>query len=195
MSAWRSRLEAQLAAVLAELEEARGRVASLEDRADDLQRRLADGEEHSDDDVTEYYSSGSDSDGGESDEGGSSDSESGEPPELPDRLDDPEGDDEEAPAQPDVTEEDRAEEAKLSTELGMDMGKLCDDVAAHIKPVEHKLCFEARKYVRTLAAAALRSRRVRDSGFVYPPEMENLVCGGATQARAPRARALSRSPR
>ena len=167
-SAWQ---EARLAAVLAELDEASARAEALGEEADELQRRLADGRAGEELTDNERFESGSESD-----------SES-EEPELPKRLDEQDGDEEGAPVLPYFSDADRALEAQLSAELGVDVSALCDRVVAHIRPTEHWLCFDARAYVRTLAAAVLRSRRVRDNGFVYPPEMDNLVCGGVTQAR------------
>ena len=187
----RERLEARLNAVLAELEEARARVEALEQQADALQRQLQGEGGDSDDDLTEIYDPDSDDDGAS--DSGSSDS--GDLPELPEPLDDPDGDDEDAPDQPDLKPEDALLEAQLSEELGFDVGQTCDWVIAHIKPVERKLCFDARKYVRTLLVASLRSRLRRDSQFIYPTECENLVCGGATQVRLVTRGVVARSAR
>jgi hypothetical protein len=111
-------------------------------------------------------------------------------------LEEPSDDDEEPPAPPIPApqEEELAEETALSTELGINVTELCDWVIKQVKPVEGELRFKGRKYVRTLLVATQRARRrhPEHEGFVFPPEVEQLVCGGATQARARRAVALAR---
>jgi hypothetical protein len=57
-----------------------------------------------------------------------------------------------------------------------------------LRPVEGELRFDAREYVRTLFGAVLRAAKRHpapsvNAGFVFPDETEQLVCGGATQAR------------
>jgi hypothetical protein len=95
--------------------------------------------------------------------------------------------DDEPPAPPiPAPQEELAEEKALSAELGINVTELCDWVIKQVKPVEGELRFDTRKYVKTLLVATQRARlrHPEHEGFVFPPEVEQLVCGGATQARA-----------
>jgi hypothetical protein len=168
----------------------RDRLTLLEVEADDLRRQLSETPtpyELGKEPLEDLFAFGED-------DSSSSDSDT-EQPELPPLLTDPDGEEEEAPDQPRVTAEELAEEAALGAELGFDLTALCDLVEAQITPVQKKICFGARDYVRTLLVCVQRARDRRDNHFVFPPEMENLVCGGATQACLCALDSRARAPR
>jgi hypothetical protein len=183
----RQALAEQLAVVEAALEEARRRVDELEEAQDALLALLAELDGAPDDDGTTTELD-------EPVDGPDGPSRHGlleprlapvgpEPPRpaLPPVLED--ADEETAPPQPQATDAERHEERRLGTELGIELEAMLDAIEAQLRPLENKVCFALRAYAFTLLVATYRARSRRDSGFITPPEMENIVCGGATQAR------------
>jgi hypothetical protein len=197
-----ARLNAQLQAVTAQLVVARVRVDELETQQDELQR-LVDGYDLEDDEgASDAEDAGADvdADGDAADadaDAAAAEVAQGEPcggplpralsadegahiP-LPPLLDDEQED--QGGTLREETEEDRACEAALTAELGVDFGVNWAWVSRQLEPVQQCICFNARAYTRELVAAVLRSRVRNDrTPFVTPDQAEQFVCGGATQA-------------
>jgi hypothetical protein len=183
----RQALAEQLVVVEAALEEARRRVDELEEAQDALLALLAELDGAPDDDGT---TTEVDEDDGRSRHGILEPRLAPVGPELPRPALPPvleDADEEAAPPQPQATDAERQEERRLGTELRIELEAMLDMIEAQLRPLEHKICFALRAYARTLLVATYRARSRRDSGFITPPEMENIVCGGATQARGWRA--------
>jgi hypothetical protein len=191
----RQALLEQLGIVEAALEQARQRVDELEEAQDALLAQLDEADGAPDDGNT------TDGDAQALEEGAPSIRGLREPrlapvgpepprPALPPVLVDT--DEEAAPPQPQATDTLRHEERRLGAELGIELEAMLDAIELQLRPLEPHIHFEERAYARTLLVATYRARSRRDSGFITPPEMENIVCGGATQARGWRAPSAQR---
>ena len=210
----REALEARLHDVEARLVAAKAVVAELRKEQRSLKRKLArldappagpavppaaDSSEHeSDCALSDEGESGSDASGeGSSDEGSRSGADSSDAGEEEEEEEEDEEDDDPEPPEPPappIQELTPVEREALRTEpipdgYGLDYATLdavVEQVVEQLCPVEGELRFDSKAYVITLLRSVLRgrARRPEQGGFIAPDETEQLVCGGATQARA-----------
>ena len=179
----RDELEAALAEVRAELDNARTRVTALEEQEAELQ-----------DSLTHWYDDEEEEEAEEEVDPDAPLPVPDLPPQqnwdeenalivLPPRLED----DEDGGGQlRDATAADAAAQLALATELdNPDIDELCSWIRTQLAPTDiaRGICFDAPTYARELLGAMLRSRK-RNPGtpFITPDQQEHFVCGGATQA-------------
>ena len=173
--------------VRAELENARARVAELEENEADLQERL----DNWDNEVVDYSSEPDDDTRPPSPLPGA-EGPPGPPPEwiakeieqieLTPILEEDEEGGGELRAE---TAEDLAAQRALAEEVHEDVDTLCAWIRNQLEvpSVASKICFDAPTYARELLGTLLRSRTLnKDTPFITPNQQEHFVCGGATQA-------------